>query len=143
MINSFTGKYRFLSNFYPAILTYEGLAYPSSEHAYQAAKSESETVRKIFGNSTMSAGQAKRLGATIEKRKDWHDVSLGIMEDIVRIKFQTHPKLAKKLRETGDHILVEGNNWGDIFWGMVNNEGENHLGKILMKIREELRTDSA
>ena len=40
---------------------------------------------------------------------------------------------------TRDRVLIEGNDWGDTFWGMTDGEGENHLGKILMRVRAELR----
>ncbi|WP_308694469.1 NADAR family protein [uncultured Veillonella sp.] len=46
-----------------------------------------------------------------------------------------------KLLATRDRMLIEGNDWGDTFWGMVDGEGENNLGKILMRVREEIKTD--
>jgi ribA/ribD-fused uncharacterized protein len=139
MIDSFRGKYRFLSNFYPAIMKYRGWLFPSSEHAYQSAKATNPTLISLFTDPTMTPGQAKKLGADIEKRADWHDVSLDIMETVVTEKFVSNPKLAQKLLDTGDEELVEGNNWDDTFWGCVDGKGENHLGKILMKVREKLR----
>ena len=63
------------------------------------------------------------------------------MEEIVAAKFTQHPDLAEKLLETGSMILIEGNDWGDTYWGAATSteQGENHLGKILMKIRGKLR----
>ena len=87
----------------------------------------------------MSPGQAKKYGKTVELRKDWEDVKLSIMEEIIREKFIYDPDLVKMLLDTGDKELIEGNNWNDTFWGMCRGKGENHLGKILMKLREELR----
>ena len=49
------------------------------------------------------------------------------------------PELKQKLLETGNTELVEGNTWGDTFWGVYNVEGENILGRLLMKVREELK----
>ena len=74
-------------------------------------------------------------------RPDWEKVKNGIMEEIVCAKFTQHTDLAEKLLATGDRVLVEGNHWGDTFWGVDTRtgQGENHLGKILMKVREELR----
>jgi len=61
-----------------------------------------------------------------------------MMEELLRLKFES-PELRKLLLETGEHELIEGNNWGDRFWGVVDGVGDNHLGKLLMKIRAELR----
>ena len=60
------------------------------------------------------------------------------MYEICKIKFTTNPNLAKRLLDTGDEELIEGNDWNDIFWGVCNGKGENNLGKILMRIRNEL-----
>ena len=70
-------------------------------------------------------------------RPDWEQVKTGIMEEIVRAKFTQHPELAALLLATGDTVLVEGNHWGDTCWGVDTRtgRGENHLGKILMKVR--------
>jgi predicted NAD-dependent protein-ADP-ribosyltransferase YbiA (DUF1768 family) len=61
------------------------------------------------------------------------------MTMVVRAKFTQNRILADKLIATGDTELIEGNNWRDYFWGMCNGKGKNNLGKILMKVREELR----
>ena len=90
--------------------------------------------------------QAKKLGKSITIRKDWKEVNLGIMEELLYQKF-TNPYLKKKLLETGSRLLIEGNNWGDEFWGCVWNEkmkrwnGKNNLGKLLMKVRERLKNE--
>lgn len=59
------------------------------------------------------------------------------MEDLLREKFQ-RKDLKQKLLDTGDAELIEGNTWGDTYWGMVGNKGHNHLGRLLMKVREEI-----
>ena len=64
------------------------------------------------------------------------------MLDVVRAKFDQHPDLAQKLLATGDEELVEGNDWGDIYWGVYKGRGNNMLGKILMRVRAELREES-
>jgi predicted NAD-dependent protein-ADP-ribosyltransferase YbiA (DUF1768 family) len=81
---------------------------------------------------------AKRYGKIVVMRPDWNDVRLAIMEDLVRQKFLTS-SMERLLLSTGDAELIEGNYWGDTFWGVCRGVGENHLGKILMKIREELK----
>lgn len=140
MINSFTKEYRFLSNFYPCRVELDGDTYPSVEHAYQAAKTLSKNLRMPFMESAMKANEAKSLGKKLKPREDWNNVKLSIMEKLVRDKFNT-PKFSNMLLSTGDNELIEGNWWGDVFWGMCKGKGENHLGKILMKIRSELKEE--
>ncbi|MBD3226909.1 MAG: DUF1768 domain-containing protein [Candidatus Lokiarchaeota archaeon] len=138
IINRFKGKYRFLSNFYPCEIEYNGIKYTTLEHAYQASKTlNNESRKKIAEKKTPAL--AKKMGRRVPLRKNWEEIKLKIMEKLVRIKFSTHPDLKSKLLDTGDAELIEGNNWGDNYWGVYNGKGENHLGKILMKIREELQ----
>ena len=145
-ISAFRGSHDFLSNFYAADVEFEGAEYPTIEHAFQAAKSLDFGQRRAIKNAK-SASEAKRMGRKIKRREDWFDVSLNVMESLVRQKFTRYPELKNKLLETGDAILIEGNNWNDRFYGAVydtnRNEwmGENHLGKILMKVREELKQE--
>ena len=70
-------------------------------------------------------------------RDDWSFHKLGIMREIVRKKF-LHKNLADRLLDTWDAELIEGNNWGDQYWGVCRGQGQNHLGRILMDIRESL-----
>lgn len=135
-ITGFRGNHRFLSNFYPSQVGFEGLSCRTVEHAYQAAKARNESDRAYIA-SAFSAGEAKRRGQNLDFRPDWEEVKLEIMEGLVRVKF-ADPTLAVRLRDTGDAELIEGNTWGDTFWGVCNGVGENHLGKILMRIRTEL-----
>ena len=138
-VEEFKDEFSFLSNFYPAPLMYRGIAYPTSEHAYQAAKCLDDNSRlniSILG----TPGQSKRYGRTVALRPDWEDVKLEIMENIVRAKFMQNPSLRVKLLLTEDLILEEGNTWGDTYWGICGTTGKNHLGKILMKVREDLKS---
>jgi len=137
MIDSFSDRYSFLSNFYPCRIEYEGIIYPSAEHAFQAAKTLNIQQRKQIADAT-TPGIAKRMGRKVILRNDWEDVKLGVMTEILRKKFQNR-ELANKLLTTGSQELVEGNYWHDYFWGVCNGKGQNHLGKILMKIRERIR----
>lgn len=140
-INGFQGEYRFLSNFWPCQVLYNNVLYPTTEHAYQAAKVESPDIRAgILHCETPAAAKdyfenhhiKPDLGWTVEKK-------LMVMEDLIRSKFEgKEPFLTRALLATGEATLIEGNTWDDTFWGVCNNVGENHLGKILMKIREEL-----
>ena len=81
---------------------------------------------------------AKRIGRKVNLRADWEDVKCDIMKELLKKKFE-NAELAEKLLATGDMELVEGNNHGDRFWGMVNGVGKNMLGKLLMEVRDDLR----
>lgn len=138
MIDSFRGQYRFLSNFYPCRISLWGRTFPNSEIPYQAAKAATGAwYEKICNAST--PGDAKRLGRLVPLRPDWDEVRLAFMEEIVFQKFDQNEDLKKLLLDTGDEELVEGNTWRDYFWGVCNGQGENNLGKILMKVRDQLR----
>ncbi len=139
-IVSFSGDHAFLSNFYSAPVEYNGCTYKTSEHAYQAAKT-------VFGYDhdriagTRTPGNAKREGRKIQCRMDWEEVKFDIMGEIVYAKFLQNEDLKEKLLATGNAFLVEGNNWGDTFWGVCEGEGLNVLGTILMVCRTELGKD--
>lgn len=134
MITNFCGEYAFLSNFHGGV-----------EVAYQAAKftgAHANIAKRIIAES--NPGKAKKLARELRSfvREDWQEINLAIMESLVREKFQQE-YYKRLLLATGDEMIVEGNSWNDRFYGCVfeNGEwvGENHMGKILMKIREELR----
>ena len=133
-IDKFEGEFAFLSNFYPSLVVYENVHYPTVEHAYQAAKSEDSSIRRIMAFHKYPA-QAKKAGKYIKLRKDWDLVKLGIMEELVTQKFQD-PALREMLDLTVGYELIEGNWWGDTFWGVCRGQGHNHLGHILMNIRD-------
>ncbi len=144
-INSFQGTYRFLSNFWSARVYLDGVWYPSTENAFQAAKTLNPTERAKFVNC--SAVESKKLGRAVTLRLDWEDVKIDVMRKLLMQKFSSG-ELRQQLLETGDAFLIEGNNWGDRFWGMTYSEdvedigqmtGLNHLGKLLMEVREHYR----
>lgn len=136
VIDSFFANYRFLSNFEPCTVVYDGMTYKCSEAAYQAAKTTDVSLRIAF--TTMNGSKAKYAGQKLPIRADWNDVKVDVMYEIVKDKFSRNPELKAKLLSTGTLQLIEGNYWGDKFWGVCNGEGENHLGKILMRVRREL-----
>lgn len=137
MIHAFRGQHRFLSNFYLARVRLDGVQYPTVEHAYQAAKTTDEEERKKI-RTAGSPGEAKKMGRRVTIRPDWTEIRIQVMTDLVRQKFAQEPYRSLLLR-TGHCELIEGNRWNDTFWGVCNGVGENHLGKILMQIRGELR----
>lgn len=131
----FKGEYRWLSNFWLSPIMFEDLEYPTVENAYQAAKTKGD--RKLF--SRCSPRLAKEEGRKVNLREDWDNVKLLVMYELLEYKFLKNTFLAKKLIDTNDIELIEGNTWGDIFWGVCNGKGENHLGRILMDIRKTLK----
>jgi len=139
-ILEFFGHYRFLSNFWPCQVLYEGILYPSVEHAYQAAKSDCQQIRLNIASCATTAA-AKRCGRTVTPRAGWTGMKVGVMRDLLRLKFADE-YLRNRLLATGDAEIVEGNNWHDSFWGRCNcaiheGTGTNWLGKLLMEIRKE------
>ena len=140
MISDFRKKYFFLSNFYPCTITYKGINYSTSEAAYQAQKTLDDAERLRI--SRLNPEDAKSEGRKLELRKDWEEVKLTEMYNICKIKLTENPNLTKRLLETGSMVLIEGNDWNDYFWGVCGGKGENHLGKILMQIRDEIRKEN-
>lgn len=137
-IAEFSGDYYFLSNFFPAYIKYEGLGYNTTENAFQAAKTEDYSQRCAL--QSVAPGKAKRYGRNVTLRPDWEFLKDGIMLDLLRQKFAKEP-LREKLIATGDAKLVEGNQHGDVYWGVCNGTGLNKLGELLMKVRGELVVD--
>ncbi len=140
VIASFHGEYRFLSNFWPSTIVYDGAVCASVEHAYQAAKCVDPAEKEMIRLAS-TPGRAKRLSRRVVLRTDWESVKVGVMRECVRLKFRTHADLAALLLATGDAFLMEGNGWGDRFWGVCGGEGANWLGRILMEVRAELAAE--
>ena len=137
-INGFRGQYGFLSNFYPAPITFEGHVYPTSEHLYQALKTEISSEREFVRNAG-TPGESKRRGRQTTVRENWNAIKIAKMREVVREKFLQNPELGRKLLDTDDALLVEENTWNDQFWGVCRGKGENYLGLVLMNVRLELR----
>ncbi len=134
-IDTFDGPHRFLSNFWPCSIVYDGVEYPSVEHAYQAAKT-TDIEKRLAISKLATAAAAKKAGRNVALREDWEQVKLAVMTELVSLKF-IYPDLLQQLLDTDNAELIEGNWWGDTYWGVCDGKGENHLGKILMKIRDE------
>lgn len=136
VIDMFSGEFSFLSNFYPCRIHMDGLAYPSVEHAYQAAKTDDPIEREAI-RLALTAGRAKRLGSRVTLRKDWLVSRVNVMRMLLIQKFR-EPGLRDALDATRPCRLIEKNSWGDVFWGVCEGEGENRLGSILMEIRDSV-----
>lgn len=135
-IKQFKGDYGFLSNFYEVDIQHGGREFPTVEHAYQAAKTHDPQMRMVIQGADTPA-LAKKMGRDVELRPNWNRIKVQIMEDLLEKKFEK-PELREKLIKTYPARLLEGNDWGDDFWGVTENgegQGRNQLGKLLMQIR--------
>lgn len=148
-VRSFQGEYRFLSNFWKSTVVYEDMTFYSTEAAFQAAKTTDLSKRFEFimhtdkdsGKTVMTtASQTKMMGKLVRLRDDWDDIKLEVMYQINLHKYTHDTVLRNKLFATEMRELIEGNEWNDTYWGVCNDFGDNHLGKILMRIRHELRS---
>lgn len=134
-IDSFSGQYEFLSNFYYNPITVNGVRFMTNENAFQAQKCPERASEFV----ELTPGKAKRHGRTVKLREDWNRIRLDLMYELNRRKFTENDYLRAQLLKTGDRELIEGNYWNDTFWGVCKGTGQNHLGKILMRIRHEIR----
>jgi ribA/ribD-fused uncharacterized protein len=145
----FFGDYRFLSNFHRCPIFFDGFEWPSTEHAYMAAKCvyHGTGPDRVYYDETdykdiikMSCKEVKDWGQTVEMRPDWENVKYGVMLQVNLDKYIRNRNLQSKLIQTGDRALIEANSWGDQIWGfdVKNNKGENMLGNVLMTVRDHL-----
>ncbi len=140
MILEFQGENRFLSNFAVSPIKYLGMRAGTVEHAYQAAKMISLSDKKKVLNCS-SPYLAKRIARRLKIREDWDSMKIDWMEHFLFEKFEI-PFLKTKLLATEDDWLIEGNTWGDQFWGFSRGSGKNILGLLLMKTRSILNEES-
>ena len=139
MINRFDGKYFFLSNFSPSPFRVDYVLFPTMEHYFQANKADNQNDYLHIAYAP-TPGEAKRLGRKIQLRSDWEEIKDEVMLTGLRKKF-ANPELRNLLLATGDEELIEGNYWGDTYWGVCNGVGQNKLGKLLMQVREEIKNN--
>lgn len=143
-VKQFNGEYRWLSNFWNknVLIVHEGITFTSNENFYQAMKTKD--IDKRIQISKMNEADAKAEGKWLEKshmfRDDWNEIKESVMLYGLRQKF-SNPIMKQKLLDTEDMVIEEGNTWNDRYWGIClkTGEGENKLGKLLMKIRSELK----
>ena len=146
VINSFRGKYGFLSNFSQTQFEYDGLTYFNSESAFHAQKC-SNPLDRVKYTLIKNPIRAKQLGRREVLPDNWEEISYDIMYSILKVKF-SNPTLKEKLLSTGDAYLEEGNTWHDNRWGNCSCDkckdikGLNYLGRILMRIREEIKEEN-
>jgi hypothetical protein len=160
----FKGEKRYLSNMFQCAikmdsslaskypyLVFDDKVYRSSEHLYQALKSESIAYRDKI-RYTIAPHMTKKISKQLltpseiteyfEFRKDWDDIRVEVMQLCLELKFTQHPKLAQKLLDTGDELIEERNYWNDTFWGTCKGTGKNMLGQLLMAVRDQLKVSN-
>ena len=137
VIGPFAGPYRFLSNFFEHPFEFNGVVYPTAEHAFQCAKttdpSDIEYVRLA-----RTPAEAKKRGRKVKLIDKWDSAKDSVMEAVVRAKFTPSSPLAQQLVDTYPAQLIEVNTWNDTYWGVCKGNGKNRLGNILMEVRDEL-----
>ncbi|OGH03186.1 MAG: hypothetical protein A2798_00280 [Candidatus Levybacteria bacterium RIFCSPHIGHO2_01_FULL_37_17] len=133
-------SYFLFSNFSPHKLVYKGVEYPTLEHAFQTQKFLDEPTREEVRNA-QSPLMAFNIGRSRPgKREDWSRIKLNIMYELLREKVMQHEEVKDALMKTGDKEIVEENP-NDDFWGSgKDGRGANHMGKALMRVRDELKT---
>lgn len=138
-IKGFTKDYHFLSNYYNHTIKFDGLFYRNNIACFIAQMFEPNDTKKLF--SKMLPGQAIRMAEMMRnpREKEWNDIKEDLMYKICYAKFSYATKLRDQLIDTGDAELINETKWDNKFWGTTNGIGENKLGKILMRIREELK----
>lgn len=140
MIDRFDGEYFFLSNYSASPFRIDYVLFPTMEHYFQANKADNQNDYLHIAYAR-APGEAKRLGRKIQLRPDWEKIKDNVMLTGLRKKF-ADPELRSLLLATGDEELVEGNYWGDTYWGVCNGVGQNKLGKLLMQVREEIKNNA-
>lgn len=140
MIDKFDGEYFFLSNFSASPFRINYVLFPTMEHYFQANKADNQNDYLHIAYAP-TPGEAKWLGRKIQLRPDWEKIKDNVMLTGLRKKF-ADPELRSLLLSTGDEELIEGNYWGDTYWGVCNGVGQNKLGKLLMQVREEIKNNA-
>ena len=140
-IDRFRGDHAFLSNFHRHPFRWDGDTWATAEAPFQAAKTRDERMRERI-RAAASPGEAKRLGRRADLRLDWEQIKDDVMHSVLQAKFAV-PELRDALLATGDAELVEGNTWGDVYWGVCGGKGRNQLGRTLMRIRDDIRRRAA
>lgn len=135
-IREFRGMFWFLSNFYPSDVEYEGLTYPTVEHAFQAAKFARPEDRAPLTKPSLPASLAKREAQKAELPATWDATALQLMEALLRSKFSKQ-NMRALLDMTKGKELFNSNQHNEVYWGVCGSAGENWLGRLLMKIRDE------
>ena len=137
VIDRFKGEYAFLENRFTCRFVWEGVIYNTAEAAFLSSKFKETSDRKVIASCSIDKAAVKAKAQI--PYPGWEDAWLDIMESILLAKFEQNPTLMKKLADTGNRVLINGNSKKETFWGidLYSWTGENNLGKILMSIRDK------
>ena len=132
-----------LDNFSAFGLVMNGEYFQTSEHAFQYLKfvDTNKEVAESIKNS-FSPNDARNIAHENKASRlaNWSDIKYKKMEEVLKLKVEQYPIVKECLLNTKDYSIAECCIDEDTDWGVDNsNQGENHLGKIWMKIRDELR----
>ena len=141
MINKFDNEYIFLSNYYPQNITYKGITYNCAMNAYYGQLISDNLQKKAIANATPSRALSMVINS-ISKIDYSQEEQDNIMYEILKVKF-SDSKLKNLLLQTNQEPLNNNINWEDTYWGICNDEGDNKLGKLLMKLRDELSDNTS
>lgn len=133
-----------LDNFSSFKVYYDGYLYASLEEAFQSALflPNHKDISDMIKNSHSAHEAQKIMFQNIDKVEYSNEEQVAIMEKLLRLKVDQNPYVKKKLLETKDYLIVEDSP-KDSFWGWgLNRNGENRLGKLWMKIRDEIRNEN-
>lgn len=139
-ITSFSGDFAFLSIYYPCEIEYEGMLFSSALHAFCAARTpDLDDKRKFTSNAEpiLVAAKAEALSKTLPMRKDWMEIRNQVLDEVQTLKFSSY-KLSQRLLSTEQRLLSDDHS-RDRYLGHCHGKGDNQLGKVLMRLREEIR----
>lgn len=143
VVSGFFREHRFLSNFHECKVVVDGIAYPSSEHAYMAEKTIHVEEKQLIA-AFLTCKEVKKYGSSEMNitRENWEYVRVTAMMKVLIAKFTQNPELKAELLATGDRLLIETNWWNDLFWGAnKGGRGLNILGECLMAVRSLLKAE--
>lgn len=141
----YESNHYYLSNFSAFVVEWRDYAWPTSEHAYHGAKFNGDEAyssaigirEKIL--KARSAHEAMKIAqsCTVSMTDGWKARKLSVMKEILRHKLEQHRYIQRKLKQTLGMTLIE-DSWRDSYWGRGKDwDGENHLGKLWMEVRDE------
>lgn len=136
------GEYGYLATYSNYGFFKDGVFWKTSEHYYQAQKfMDSDTKIRIQNAETPKIASIIGRDRKLNLRSDWEEVKQDVMFDAVYYKFKQNKDILQKLLDTGNARIVEAT-VKENYWGSgPNNDGQNNYGKILIKVREKLRTE--
>ena len=137
-IEVFRDSYAFLSNFYRKPIVVGNVTYLTAEHYFQSCKCQSR-ADFLWVIEAPTPAEAKRRGRQVVMCDDWEQRKEDVMRQVLKHKFADED-LRRRLLDTGRARLIEGNSWGDMYWGVCRGKGKNRLGVLLMELRDNLRT---